>query len=199
MYKKYNICNSYYLNSSIYINQEISTDIKSNVLYIEFQGKRFSKWISLRKDEPDDVFINPQFRLVLQLRYTIYVQSHGGMSVCNSMLKIWHCLMLCVLIFCTFVLACWRFHGFWKKRMFFVWKTRWTIPQESFLLNKSYFLFSWLTHFIRDEWVEFDSQTTVWPNVSAVIAITIRVCDFIKLLFALMYKCVCLGSAKKSL
>lgn len=77
-----------------------------------------------------------------------------------------------------------------KKRMFFVWKTRWTIPQESFLLNKSYFLFSWLTHFIRDEWVEFDSQTTVWPNVSAVIAITIRVCDFIKLLFALMYKCV---------
>lgn len=26
-----------------YINQEISTDIKSNVLYIEFQGKRFSK------------------------------------------------------------------------------------------------------------------------------------------------------------
>lgn len=120
MYKKYNICNSYYLNSSIYINQEISTDIKSNVLYIEFQGKRFSKWISLRKDEPDDVFINPQFRLVLQLRYTIYVQSHGGMSVCNSMLKIWHCLMLCVLIFCTFVLACWRFHGFWKKKECFL-------------------------------------------------------------------------------
>lgn len=48
------------------------------------------------------LFLNPQFSLVLQLRYAVYVQSHGSMSVCNLMLKMQHCLMLCVLIFILF-------------------------------------------------------------------------------------------------
>lgn len=36
----------------------------------------------------------------------------------------------------------------------------------------------------------FDSQTAVWPNVSAVIATTIRVCDFIKLVCSNVQVCV---------
>lgn len=36
----------------------------------------------------------------------------------------------------------------------------------------------------------FDSQTAVWPNVFAVIATTIRVCDFIKLVFSNVQVCV---------
>lgn len=138
----------------------------------------------------------PNFRLVLQLRYTIYVQSHGGMSVCNTMLKIRHCLiMLCVLISCIFILACRRFHGS-LQRMFglfcflFFFRLNDMLLQKSFLLKKPYFIFSWLTRFIRDEWVAFDSQTTVWPNVSAVIATTIRVCDFIKLVCSNVQVCV---------
>lgn len=38
--------------------------------------------------------------------------------------------------------------------------------------------------------MEFDSQTAVWPNVSAVIATTIRVCDFIKLVCSNVQVCV---------
>lgn len=76
------------------------------------------------------------------------------------------------------------------KECLFFFRLNDMLQQTSFLLKKSYFIFSWLPRFIRGEGVAFDSQTTVWPNVSAVIATTIRVCDFIKLVCSNVQVCV---------
>lgn len=76
------------------------------------------------------------------------------------------------------------------KNVCFSFRPNDLFSQKSFLLKESYFVFSWPTRSIRDEWVAFDSQTTVWPNVSAVIATTIRVCDFIKLVCSNVQVCV---------
>lgn len=76
------------------------------------------------------------------------------------------------------------------KNVCFSFRLNDMLLQKSFSLKESYFVFSWPTRSIRDEWVAFDSQTTVWPNVSAVIATTIRVCDFIKLVCSNVQVCV---------